>query len=82
LNLFDKIHLSLHFKTMNMKREEKKSGGKREGAGRKPTTDKIKPIYIGIRESVIKNNGGKDTVKVKCEHFVNNIQAYEYTSET
>lgn len=52
-------------------KKEKKSGGIRAGAGRKKTDDKIIPVYIGIRESVINSYGGKNNVKFLAEEFIN-----------
>lgn len=45
----------------------KKHGGKRKGAGRKPVTDKKEAIFVYIKGSVIKKNGGKEAVKDKLE---------------
>lgn len=42
-------------------------GGARKGAGRKPESDKKQAIFIYIRGSVIKKNGGKKAVKRKLE---------------
>lgn len=39
--------------------EEKKKGGKRDNAGRKPSDDPKMPITVYVKESVIQKNGGK-----------------------
>jgi len=64
-----------------MNKHEKKSGGVRVGAGRKPTEDKIQPVYIGIKRSVIEERGGKERVKAISEHFVNNIDDFKYIGD-
>ena len=64
-----------------MNKHEKKSGGVRIGAGRKPTEDKIQPVYIGIRKSVIEESGGKETVKAKAEFFINNSDDFKYIGD-
>ena len=61
--------------------EKKKSGGARPGSGRKPTKDKVKPIYIGIRDSVIENLGGKEVIKKEAERYINNIDDFQYIGE-
>jgi len=55
-----------------METKEKNSGGVRTGAGRKPTKDKIQPVYIGIRKSVVDSYGGKDVIKEVAEAYINN----------
>lgn len=45
----------------------KKHGGKRNGSGRKPVVDKKQAVFVYIRKSVIKSNGGKKAVKRKLE---------------
>jgi len=77
----NQILIYLCGKIIEMDKKDKKSGGVRVGAGRKPATDKIKPIYIGLRESVIAEVGGKETVKLKAEHFINNMDDFEYIGE-
>ena len=79
---FNHILIYLCRKIIEMEKHEKKSGGKRIGAGRKAATDKIKPIYIGLRESVIAEVGGKETVKLKAEHYINNLEDFQYIGET
>ena len=64
-----------------MEKMHKKSGGVRPGAGRKPSKDKIKAIYIGIRESVIDEFGCKEIIKLKAEHYINNIEDFKYIGE-
>ena len=54
-----------------MEKSKKKSGGARVGAGRKPTLDKIQPVYIGIKKSVIDTYGSKETVKEVAEQYIN-----------
>lgn len=54
-----------------MDKKQKKSGGARVGAGRKPISDKITPVYIGIKKSVIDKYGGKEIVKDSAEQFIN-----------
>lgn len=66
---------------LKMNKTEKKSGGVRQGAGRKPTEDKIQPVYIGIRRSVIEEHGGKEIVKAKSEFFINNPDDFKYIGD-
>ena len=54
-----------------MDKAQKRSGGKRSNAGRKPTEDKVQSIYIGIKESVVNALGGKKSVKLKAEQYIN-----------
>jgi hypothetical protein len=45
-------------------------GGKRENAGRKKTIDKIKQIYLGIKQSKIDYHGGEQLLKEKIKKFI------------
>lgn len=64
-----------------MEKHKKKAGGVRQGAGRKPTEDKVQPVYIGIKKSVIEQTGGKEKVKAVAEHFINNIEDFKYIGD-
>jgi hypothetical protein len=48
----------------NMK--EKPKGGKRSGAGRKPSPDPKQPITIFVETSIIESCGGKEGVQLFC----------------
>ena len=55
-----------------MQTEIKKSGrgGARKGAGAKPKKDKKEPLFLYVRQSVIKGNGGRDKSRTKAEGFL------------
>lgn len=44
-----------------------KRGGARNGAGRKKVKDKKKAVFIYVRKSIIKANGGEDKAKAFAE---------------
>jgi len=46
-----------------------KRGGKREGAGRKPCSDKKQTVVLYIETSIINNLGGIDNAKLKLYNF-------------
>lgn len=50
-----------------------KMGGKRVGAGRKPTTDKLVYPIVGIRESVVKQLGGMRGVEEMIRQHVRDV---------
>jgi hypothetical protein len=46
-------------------------GGKREGAGRKPSKDPLVPMYISLNTSVVDILGGKDKVRETAQKHLN-----------
>ena len=46
-------------------------GGKREGAGRKPSKDPLVPMYISLNTSVVETLGGKDKVRDTAQKHLN-----------
>ena len=50
----------------------KKRGGKRQGAGRKPKEDKKIPLTIGVLNSKIQSVGGIEQAKQKLKEYTNN----------
>lgn len=64
-----------------MDKKDKRAGGVRPGAGRKQTEDKIVPVYIGLRQSVIQERGGKEVVKIYSEFYINNIDEFKYKGD-
>ena len=52
--------------------ENKQRGGKRLRAGRKPVSDKKKPITIYAAESKINSNGGKEVIMERLTEVLNN----------
>ncbi len=46
-----------------------KHGGKRKGAGRKPSSDKKQTICLYIETSIIDDLGGIDNAKLKLYNF-------------
>lgn len=50
---------------MSKSNAKSKRGGKRPGAGRKKVTDKVLPLTIYVKDSVIKANGGAKKAKAK-----------------
>lgn len=46
--------------------KEKKKGGERKGAGRKPTADPKQPVTIFVETSIIEYLGGKEGVQFVC----------------
>lgn len=52
------------------KKEEKKRGGARPGAGRKPVTAPMVPVTIYVPEPEVQNWGGKEAMKEKLTAIV------------
>lgn len=46
--------------------KEKKKGGERKGAGRKPAADPKQPVTIFVETSIIESHGGKEGVQFIC----------------
>ena len=55
---------------MQTETKPKGRGGARKGAGAKPKKDKKQPLFLYVRGSVIKGNGGRDKSKAKAENFL------------
>lgn len=53
-----------------MKKTKKKSGGKRDGSGRKPLPEKKEPLTLYLYPSVIIRNGGRLGCRQKVEGFL------------
>lgn len=51
----------------------KKHGGKRNGSGRKPVTDKKQAVFIYVKTSVIKRHKTKEALKAKLEADLNGV---------
>jgi hypothetical protein len=67
-NIFSNIYLSSQ-KYLNME-AIKTHGGKRSNAGRKPITDKKKPVTIYSKESEINLLGGMDEAKLLLSNTI------------
>lgn len=46
-------------------------GGRREGAGRKPTENPLVPVYVSIKTSVVETLGGRESVRVLATKYLN-----------
>lgn len=47
-------------------------GGRREGAGRKPTDNPLVPVYVSIKTSVVETLGGREEVRTIAQKYLNN----------
>lgn len=47
-------------------------GGRREGAGRKPTENPLVPVYVSLKTSVVETLGGREEVRIIAQKYLNN----------